>query len=491
MKERLRQEWLGNIKGDILSGIVVALALIPEAIGFSIIAGVDPMIGLYASFCMAIVISIFGGRPGMISAATGAMALVLASLVKYHGLQYMFAATILAGIIQIIFGILKAGNLVKFIPRSVMTGFVNSLAILIFMAQLESFSGESWPMYIMVAFGLAIIYLFPYINKTIPSPLVAIVVISSIVIFTGMDIKTVGDMGNIYNTLPNFIIPNIDFNTQTLLIILPYSVSLALVGLIESLLTSQIVDDMTDTNSNKNTECVGQGIGNIVVGLFGGMASCAMIGQSVINVKSGGRGRLSAFVAGSFLMFLIMVLNKLVVQIPIAALVSVMIMVSISTFDWNSIKSLNKVPKTDALVMVITVLTVVFTHNLAIGVILGVVLSAICFAFKISQVNVTLANKGFVDRDVYEVEGQLFFASANDFINSFDYELDTNRVDIDLSKSHIWDDSGVLAIDKVVIKYHQKGIKTNIIGLNEASSTIINKVAVFNKPGGLEQEIGH
>ncbi|CAG9614109.1 C4-dicarboxylic acid transporter DauA [Bacillus rhizoplanae] len=489
MKQRLQQEWFSNIRADVLAGIVVALALIPEVIGFSIIAGVDPMTGLYASFCTAIVIAFVGGRPGMVSAAAGAMALVLAGLVREHGVQYMLAATILTGMIQILLGALRVGQLVKFIPRSVMIGFVNSLAILIFMAQLPAFSGESWKMYAMVAGGLTIIYVFPRITTAIPSSLVAIIIISAISIFTGSGVRTVGDMGSITNVLPNFFVPNVPFTMETFSIILPYSISLALVGLVESLLTAQIVDEMTDTDSNKNTECRGQGIANIVTGFFGGMAGCAMIGQSVINVKSGGRGRLSTLVAGSFLMFLIIILNKLVVQIPLAALVSAMIMVSISTFNWSSLRKLHKLPKADAVVMIVTMIAIVFTHNLAIGVILGTILSALFFAAKISKVRVTEVQDASLDKVVYRVEGQLFFASVTDFVNAFDFNTDRKEIDIDLSKAHIWDDSGVGAIDKVVIKFHQNGIQTNVIGMNEASSSLIERVAVFNKPGGLDQEI--
>ncbi|PGL68949.1 SulP family inorganic anion transporter [Bacillus sp. AFS055030] len=487
--EKIKNEWFSNIRADVLAGIVVALALIPEAIGFSIIAGVDPMIGLYASFCIAVVISFVGGRPGMISAATGAMALVLAGLVKKHGIEYMLAATILTGIIQVILGFLGIGKLVKFIPKSVMTGFVNSLAILIFMAQLPYFVGQSWQMYAMVAGGLAIIYLFPRITKIIPSPLVAIIVISMIAIFSGSDVNKVGDMGNISGSLPSFILPNVPFSIETLMIIFPYAVSLAFVGLIESLLTAQIVDDLTDTSSNKNTESKGQGIANIINGLFGGMAGCAMIGQSVINVKSGGRSRLSTFVAGSFLMFLILVLNKLVVQIPLAALVSVMIMVSIGTFDWSSLKTLHKLPRTDAAVMVITVGVVVATHNLAIGVILGILLSAVFFAAKISKVKVT--SQLGKNKRVYKVEGQLFFASVTDFVEAFNFKDDVKIVEVDLSKAHIWDESGVSAIDKIVIKFHEKGIKTIIVGLNSGSKSIVDSVAVFNKPNGIKQKVGH
>lgn len=377
MIENIKQEWFSNILGDLLSGLVVALALIPGAIGFSIIAGVDPMIGFYASFSMAIIIAFAGGRPGMISAATGAMALVLAGLVKEHGIEYMFAATILTGIIQILLSFLKAGNLMKFIPSSVMNGFVNALGILIFTSQLPSFSGESWPMYLMVFGGLAIIYLFPRINKTIPSPIISIIVISAISIWMKSSVKTVGEMGNISGTLPHFFIPNVGFNLETLKIILPYSISLAFVGLIESLLTAQILDDMTNTTSNKNRECFGQGVGNVLLGFLGGMASCAMIGQSIVNIKSGGRTRLSTLMTGVYLMILILTLDKLVAQIPLAALVAVMIMVASSTFNWKSVTEIHKIPMKDSIVMIVTVIVVLGTHNLAIGVFIGVILDQI------------------------------------------------------------------------------------------------------------------
>lgn len=486
MRSKLTAEWFPNVKAEILAGIVVAFALMPEVIGFSIIAGVDPMVGLYASFCISIVIAFVGGRPGMISAAAGSMALVLVGLVKDHGIEYMLAATVLTGIIQLLLGVFRIGQLVKFIPRSVMVGFVNSLAILIFTAQLPSFSGESWPMYAMVAGGLAIIYLFPRITKAIPSPLIAIIVITIIAIYTGSDVKTIGDMGSISNTLPHFFIPDVPFNLETLRIIFPYAISLAFVGLIETLLTAEIVDDTTDTTSNKNKESRGQGIANIVVGFFGGMAGCAMIGQSVINTKYGGRGRLSALIAGTFLMFLIIVLNKIVVQIPLAALVAVMIVVSISTFDWSSLTRLHKLPKTDAVVTVVTVVAVVITHNLAIGVILGIILSAIFFASKISKVQVTEVVHSSLQKMEYKIEGQLFFASVTDFLASFNFKQENiTTVDIDLSNAHIWDESGVNAIDKVVLKFHQNGIKTNILGLNPASKTLLNRVTMFNKPGGL------
>ncbi|MBP1080978.1 SulP family inorganic anion transporter [Bacillus capparidis] len=388
MLQKLNKEWFGNPKNDILSGIVVALALIPEAIAFSIIAGVDPMVGLYASFCIAVVISFAGGRPAMISAATGAMALLMTTLVKDYGIQYLFATTILTGIIQLIFGVLKIARFMKFIPRSVMVGFVNALAILIFMAQVPHFIGISNLTYIVVAVTLAIIYLLPRFTQVVPAPLVAIVIMTVFAIFANTDLRTVGDLGQITQSLPSFLLPEIPLNFETLAIIFPTSLALAVVGLLESMLTASIVDDMTDTESNKNRECRGQGIANIVAGFFGGMAGCAMIGQSVINVKSGGRGRLSTFVAGVFLMFLIIVLGDWVVQIPMAALAGVMIMVSIGTFDWSSLRTLTKVPLTDTIVMVVTVVTVVATHDLSKGVFAGIILSAIFFVAKISKVRV-------------------------------------------------------------------------------------------------------
>ncbi|WML48608.1 SulP family inorganic anion transporter [Neobacillus sp. PS3-34] len=476
---------------ETLSGIVVALALIPEAIAFSIIAGVDPMIGLYASFCIAVTIAFVGGRPAMISAATGATALLMGSLVKDHGLQYLLAATLLTGVLQIIMGVLKLGRVMKYVPRSVMTGFVNALAILIFAAQLVQFKGASWQMYAMVAGALAIIYILPRFTKAVPSPLVAILVITAISIFTGSDVRTVGDMGELTSKLPVFAFPDIPFTFETLKIIFPYSLSIAIVGLVETLLTASIVDDMTDTDSDKNKEARGQGIANIVSGLFGGMAGCAMIGQSVINVKSGGRGRLSTFVAGTFLLTLIMLLKGFLVQIPMAALVGVMFMVSIGTFDWSCLRSFKKVPITDTIVMIVTVITVVKTSNLSMGVLVGVILSAIFFASKISKVNVTSLSAQGSHKKTYHVSGQLFFASVTDFVNSFDYKEEVKEIHLDLSNAHLWDDSAVGAIDKVVIKYHQNGVKVNLKGLNTESNKLIKKIAVHNKPGGLEKVVNH
>jgi SulP family sulfate permease len=476
--EKMKRDWFFNIRGDVLAGIVVALALIPEAIAFSIIAGVDPMVGLYASFCIAVIIAFVGGRPGMISAATGAMALLMVPLVKEHGLQYLLAATVLTGIIQIFFGICKIAKIMKFIPRAVMIGFVNALAILIFMAQVPHFLGISTLTYVFVGITLVIVYVLPRFFKAIPAPLIAIVVLTAAAIWGGLELRTVGDLGQITQSLPTFWIPDIPFNLETLQIIFPYSIALAIVGLLESLLTSSIVDDMTNTDSNKNKEARGQGIANIVTGFFGGMAGCAMIGQSVINVKSGGRGRLSALVAGVFLMFLILVLGGLVVQIPMPVLVGIMIMVSIGTFDWSSFSYLRKAPKTDALVMLVTVIIVVATHDLSKGVIAGVLLSAIFFVAKISRVEVRQRqSRGEL---LFDVEGQLFFASAEEFIKSFDFSVVDQKVVIDFSNAHIWDDSGVGAVDRVVIKYRENNNQVIIKGLDASSKKIIDRLAIYH-----------
>ncbi|WP_138418430.1 SulP family inorganic anion transporter [Aquibacillus sediminis] len=471
-----REAWFGNIKGDIMSGIVVALALIPEAIAFSIIAGVDPMVGLYASFIISVVIAFVGGRPGMISGATGAMALVMIELVAEHGLEYLLAATILTGFLQIVFGITKLAKLMKFIPRSVMVGFVNALAIMIFTSQLEHFAGAGWMMYAMVLGALAIIYLFPFLTKTIPSPLIAIVVITVVAVVTNTNVQTVGDMGQITKAFPPFLIPAVPFSIDTLMIIFPYSLALAIVGLVESLLTASIVDEYTDTPSNKNREANGQGIANIVTGFFGGMAGCAMIGQSVINVSSGGRGRLSSFVAGLVLIFLIVFMGDIVSQIPVAALVGVMIMVSIGTFDWGSIRTLRIIPFTDNVVMIVTVLTVIFTHNLAIGVLTGVLLSTIFFVAKISNVKVKKEMKE--NRMVYYFKGELFFASVTELLDDFDYDVEgAKEVIFELNQARLWDDSAVAALDKLVLKFEQQEVNVYVVGLNKSSSELNAKLS--------------
>lgn len=484
--ESIKKQWFSNTRSDVLAGIVVALALIPEAIAFSIIAGVDPRVGLYASFCIAVVTAFAGGRPGMISAATGAMALVMVVLVREHGLQYLLATTLLTGLFQILAGYFKLGELIQFVSRSVMMGFVNALAILIFMAQLPELQGASLTVYLMVALGLGIIYLFPLLTRAVPSPLVCIVVLTIISVSLHLDIRTVGDMGELPSTLPLFLVPTVPWNLETLSIILPYAVTLATVGLLESLMTASIVDDLTDTPSAKNRECVGQGIANIVAGLFGGMAGCAMIGQSVINVKSGGRGRLSTLCAGVFLLFLIVVLHDLVKQIPMAALVAVMIMVSIGTFNWVSIKNLPTNPKSSSLVMLVTVVVVVMTHDLAKGVFVGVLLSSLFFAKKVSRLlhvesSLDSLNKGDAS-DVatvtrtYQVSGQVFFASSNRFIQSFDFKEVVDTVVIDLTQAHFWDISAVGSLDKVVLKFRREGTRVELIGLNKASETLIDRL---------------
>ena len=489
-----RNQWLGNVRGDILSGLVVALALIPEAIAFSIIAGVDPKVGLYASFSIAVMVSITGGRPGMISAATAATAVLMVTLVRDHGLQYLLAATVLAGLLQIGAGLLRLGYVMRFVSRSVMTGFVNALAILIFMAQLPELdpSRVPWLTYVLVGAGLAIIYLFPMLTKAIPSPLVTIFVLTALTIFFGWDVRTVGDMGALPDTFPIFLIPNIPLTLETLTIILPYSVAIAVVGLLESLMTQNIVDDLTDTTSNRHQECVGQGIANTVTGFIGGMAGCAMIGQSIINVKSGGRGRLSCFAAGVFLLLMVVLLGDLVGRIPMAALVAIMIMVSIGTFSWSSIKALRTHPYSSSIVMLSTVAFVVFSHNLAIGVLVGVLLSGIFFAWKISQlfrVTSTLSDDG--RERTYVVEGQLFFASAEDFMQALDFKEAVERVIIDVSHAHIWDISSVAALDMAVLKFRRDGAEVRIVGMNQASETIVDRLAIHDKPGAMDKLTAH
>jgi SulP family sulfate permease len=472
--------------------MVVALALIPEAIAFSAIAGVDPKVGLYASFSMAVIIAIVGGRTGMISAATGAMALLMITLVKEHGLEYLLIATVLTGGLQILAGLFRLDVLLRFVSRSVMNGFVNALAILIFMAQLPEFLGAGWQMYAMVAFGLAIIYIFPRFTRVVPSPLVCIVVLSLVSVVMGLDLRTVGDMGELPTRLPVFLFPDVPLNFETLRIVLPYSLTLAVVGLLESLMTASIIDDLTDTGSNKNRECWGQGVANILTGLLGGMAGCAMIGQSVINVKSGGRGRLSTFFAGCFLLFLILVLGAWVSRIPMAALVAVMIMVSIGTFSWASLGNLRTHPKSSSVVMFSTVIVVVFTHDLAKGVFVGVLMSALFFARKISRflsVESELVDTG-AER-VYRVYGQVFFASADSFVSAFDFKEAVERVRIDLSAAHFWDTSAVAVLDKVVLKFRREGAVVELVGLNKASATIIDKLAVYDKSDSLDRIMEH
>ncbi|MGO4665315.1 SulP family inorganic anion transporter [Bosea sp. 2RAB26] len=480
----LRSEWAPNVTREILAGTVVALALIPEAIAFSIIAGVDPKVGLYASFCIAVVTAIAGGRPAMISAATGAMALVMITLVREHGLGYLFAATVLTGIFQILAGILRLGNLMRFVSRSVVTGFVNALAILIFMAQMPELLGRGPVVYAMTAAGLAIIYLLPRLTKAVPSPLVAIVLLTAVSLSFGLDIRTVGDMGALPGELPAFAIPQVPFTLETLRIITPYALTLAMVGLLESLMTAAILDEMTDTTSDKNRECAGQGAANIVAGFFGGMAGCAMIGQSVINVSSGGRGRLSSLWAGSFLLFLIVVLGPSVARIPMAALIAVMVMVSINTFQWRSLQTLLIHPKSSSIVMLGTVAVVVATHDLAKGVLFGVILSGLFFAHKVTRFFAVRSEREG-DTRVYRVTGQIFFATAEAFHAAFDFrEEEVKQVVIDLGAAHFWDITAINALDRVVLKFRNRGIAIETIGVNQATAAMIERLAVHDKADG-------
>ncbi len=484
----MKNDWLSNVRGDVLAGLVVALALIPEAIAFSIIAGVDPKVGLYASFSIAVISAFAGGRPGMISAATAATAVLMVTLVKVHGLQYLLATTVLVGFFQIIAGFLKLGSVMRFVSKSVLTGFVNALAILIFLAQLPELIGVPHLTYGMLILGLAIIYLLPRITNIIPSPLICILALTFITQGFDLDLRMVGDMGTLPDSLPTFLIPDVPLSFETLKIIAPTAFAIATVGLLESLMTASIVDELTDTSSDKNRECVGQGLSNFFTGFIGGMAGCAMIGQSVINIKSGGRGRLSTLCAGLFLLALCVGLGPWVEQIPMAALVAIMIMVSIGTFSWQSMTDLRRHPRSSSIVMLATVFTVVTTHNLAFGVLVGVLLSGIFFAGKIAQIFRLTSTASSDGRNrTYVVEGQVFFASADKFLHSFDFKEALEKVTIDLSKAHIWDISSVSALDTVVMKFRREGAEVEIIGLNEASETILDELALHDKPGGIEK----
>ena len=490
--EKFRQEWLSNVRNDVLAGLVVALALIPEAIAFSIIAGVDPKVGLYASFSIAVIIAFTGGRPGMISAATGAMALLMVTLVKEHGLEYLFAATVLTGALQIIAGWIRLGELMRFVSRSVVTGFVNALAILIFMAQLPELTNVGWQVYAMTAAGLGIIYGLPRLTTAVPSPLITIVVLTIVAIALDLDIRTVGDMGELPNSLPQFLMPDVPLTLETLQIIFPYAATLMVVGLLESLMTATIVDDLTDTSSNKNRECVGQGVANIATGFIGGMAGCAMIGQSVINVKSGGRGRLSTLVAGLLLLVMVVFAGDWVSRIPMAALVAVMIMVSIGTFNWDSIRNLQSHPKSSSVVMLATVAVTVATHDLAQGVLTGVLLSGFFFAHKVGRIlriDSASCDEGKARR--YTIFGQVFFASADSFSQAFDYQEVIDKVYIDVSRAHFWDITAVSSLDKIVIKFRREGTEVEVIGLNEASATMVDRFGVHDKDGADDLLLDH
>ena len=488
----LRATWLSNVRADVLAGLVVALALIPEAISFSILAGVDPKVGLYAAFSMATVIAFAGGRPAMISAATGAMSMLMIGLVKDHGLQYLFAATILCGVFQALVGLFKLGILMRFVSRSVVAGFLNALAIVIFMGQVPELVGVTWVTYPMVALGLAIIFLFPRLTTVIPSPLICIGVLTAITLGLGLDLRSVGDKGALPSAFPMFLLPQVPLTLETLLIVAPYSATLAVVGLLESMMTATVIDDMTHTSSDKNRECVGQGIANLFTGFLGGMAGCAMIGQSIINVQSGGRTRLSTLVAGVGLLIAVVLLGDWAGRIPMAALVAIMITVCIGTFNWDSVRNFRRNPVSSNLVMLITVAVVLATHDLAKGVIVGVLLSGIFFAWKVTRlfkVTTSLSDGGHVR--TYTVYGQVFFASADQFASAFDFDESVDRVEIDLRHAHFWDISAVAALDKVVMKYRRRAVDVEITGMNEASATMIGRHATHDKVEALDGVPAH
>lgn len=472
----VRSDWLGNVRPDILSGILVALALIPESLAFAVIAGVDPSVMLYASFCIAVTTAFLGGRPGMISAATGAMALVLVNLISEHGIAYMLPVTILTGVIQILFGLFRLGALLRFVSRSVVYGFVNALAILIFMAQLPEIVGTSWQVGGLLILGLALIYLLPRVITTVPAPLISIVALTAITIGLGLDVGTVGDKGLLPATLPTLVAFLAPATLDTLVIVAPYALTLAVVGLLESLMTAVLIDDITDTRSDKNRECVGQGSANIIAGLFGGMAGCALIGQSMMNIKAGGRGRLSTLVSGVVLLFLVIVLRDVVQQIPMVALAAVMMVVSVNTFQWSSLRNIRTIPISSTVVTFSTVAVVVYTHNLAQGVFVGVLLSGLFFAHKISRyLDIIVTTDAAQRHTTYQIIGQVFFASAVRFADAFDYEADVARVTIDVSHGHFWDVTSIAALDKAVFKFRARGILVDVIGLNAASATMVDR----------------
>jgi sulfate permease, SulP family len=473
-----KEEWFSNIRTDVLAGLVVGLALIPESIAFSAIAGVDPQVGLYASFCIAVSIAFFGGRPAMISAATGAMALLMITLVKEHGLQYLLAATILTGIIQVIAGYFKVAKLMRFVSQAVVYGFLNALAILIFVAQIPEINRMDSTGYLFIAIGLAIIYLFPYIpkiGKAIPSPLICIIVLSGLALLLSADMRTVSDLGQFPDTLPVFLIPEIPLNLETLQIILPYSFTLATVGLLESMMTTTVIDEVTGTEGDRHQECRGQGMANIVSGFMGGMAGCAMIGQSIINVSSGARTRLSTLVAGVFLLCLVVFLKDWLAYIPMAALVAIMIMVAFTTFQWGAIKQFSKHPLEFNTVMIAVIIVVLATHNLALGVFVGVLLSALFFINKLERTVHVHTHSNSAHSRSYIISGQIFFSSTEKFYQFFDFKEKLEHVELDLTHAHIWDVTSVNMLNNVIQKFKAQNIDVTVIGLNEASSTLIDR----------------
>ncbi|WP_083260432.1 SulP family inorganic anion transporter [Cyanobacterium sp. IPPAS B-1200] len=482
----LQREWFSNVKEDLLAGAVVGLALIPEAIAFSIIAGVDPKVGLYASFIIAVTTAFLGGRPGSISAATGAIALLTVGLVREYGVEYLFAATLLTGIFQLIFGLLKLGKQMKYVPRAVMMGYINALGVLIFLAQLPQLTNVPSAVYAITIGSLLIIYILPRFTQVVPSPLVALLVTTVITVVFDLDVNlgvpTVGDMGELPATLPFFRLPDVPFNLETLQIILPFSLTMALVGLLASFLTAALVDELTDTPSNKNQEAKGQGIANIITSFFGGMAGCGMIGQSVINVQSGGRGRLSTFSAGMFLLFAILVLQQWVQRMPMGALVAVMIMVSVGTIRWSSFKNIKRTPPNETIVMLTTMTVTVVTSNFALGVITGIILRTIFFSRQIAEL--VFVEKVLDEENslcTYNVSGQIFFVSIEEFYSKFDFDDLVTKVVINLTHAHLWDQGAIAALDKVMIKFRRNGADVELIGLNEASATLLKNLGTFQE----------
>ncbi|MEU2349348.1 SulP family inorganic anion transporter [Modestobacter sp. NPDC049651] len=478
-----RPQWVAaltsprTLRTEVLAALVVGLALIPEAISFSVIAGVDPRVGLFSAVTMAVTIAVVGGRPAMISAATGAVALVVAPVVRDHGLQYLIATVLLAGVLQVVLGLLGVARVMRFVPRSVMVGFVNALGILLFTAQLPQLTGVPWLVYPLAAGALAIIFLLPRVTTAVPAPLVAIVVVTVVTVTAGIDVPTVSDEGELPTSLPTLGLPDVPFTWHTLTVIAPYALGMALVGLMESLMTAKLVDELTDTRSSKTRESWGQGVANLVTGLFGGMGGCAMIGQTMINVRSGARTRLSTFLAGAFLLVLVVVLGPVVGVIPMAALAAVMVFVAIATFDWHSLRTLRRMPYSETAVMVVTVVVVVATSNLAIGVAVGVLLACVLFARRVAHLVTVTATDAPDGARVYTVTGALFFASTNDLIGRFDYAGDPGRVRIDLSGAHVWDASSVAVLDAVEHKYAGRGKTVEITGLTEVTGHYHRRLA--------------
>ncbi|AXY20998.1 SulP family inorganic anion transporter [Komagataeibacter saccharivorans] len=472
---RYREEWFGNITRDTLAGMVGTFALIPEVIAFSFVAGVDPAVGLYASFVISVVIALTGGRPGMISGAAGSVALVAAALVRGHGVQYLLAATLLCGLLQVTFGLLRLHVLMRYVSRPVRTGFVNALAILIFSAQVPHMLHVTWHSYAMIALGLAIIYSVPRVFSAIPSPLICIVVLTVISIIYPMPLHTVADLGRLPDSLPHLVWPDVPMSLDTLEIIAPYALAMAAVGMLESMMTARVVDDLTETTSSKQQECTGLGLANIAVGLFGGIAGCGMIGQTVGNLRYGGRGRLSTFVAGAFLLLLMVVLRPWVAQVPVTALVAIMIMVSASTFSWSSLRDLAHHPRTTSVIMLATVAVVVGTHDLAAGVAVGVLLNGLFFAFQVSSMlDVSSTISGDGTTRTYVVKGQIFFASTDGFTDAFDlHDTTSSKVVIDLTHAHLWDMTAVGALEELVGKMKARGMLVELDGLNSASATLV------------------